>query len=86
MSDIDHPNHYNQGSIECWDYIASHKMSFFQGNIIKYVTRYKDKNGKEDLKKAMVYLKKLMEVEYPSINLRSDCTVIIIDEENKEKK
>ena len=56
------PNHYNQG-IECWDYIVSHNMDFLTGNVIKYVTRYKDKNGIEDLYKALTYLNKLIEVE-----------------------
>lgn len=46
-----------------WDYITSHNMSFLQGNVIKYVTRYKDKNGVEDLHKAVHYLEKLIEVE-----------------------
>ncbi|MBQ5695934.1 MAG: DUF3310 domain-containing protein, partial [Clostridium sp.] len=35
---------------------------FLRGNIIKYVWRYKDKNGLEDLKKAQWYLNKLIEV------------------------
>ena len=65
MRDVQHPDYYNQG-IECWDYIISHDMGFLQGNIIKYVTRYKNKNGKKDLLKAIEYLKKLIEVEYPS--------------------
>jgi hypothetical protein len=57
---IDHPVHYTQG-IECIDYIKSHKMNYMEGNIIKYVTRYKFKGGVDDLRKAEWYLKKLME-------------------------
>lgn len=53
------PPHYNKG-IECWDYILSHQLGFLEGNIIKYVTRYKHKNGKEDLLKAREYLDKLI--------------------------
>jgi hypothetical protein len=61
MSDeIKHPKHYTQG-IECWDYIVSHDMSYLEGNIVKYVTRYKHKNGLQDLKKAKQYLDKLIE-------------------------
>lgn len=55
-----HPEHYNKG-IECWDYILSNNMGFLEGNIIKYVTRYKHKNGKADLLKAKEYLDKLLE-------------------------
>lgn len=57
---ITHPEHYNKG-IECWDYIVSHNMGFLEGNIIKYVTRYKLKNGRADLLKAKEYLDKLLE-------------------------
>ena len=57
-----HPLHYNKG-IEMWDYAHSHKLDFFEGNIVKYVTRWKHKNGIEDLKKAKQYLDKLIELE-----------------------
>jgi hypothetical protein len=57
-----HPNHYNRG-IEMWDYAHSHNLDFFEGNIVKYVTRWKDKNGIEDLKKCIQYLNKLIELE-----------------------
>jgi hypothetical protein len=56
---VNHPSHYNRG-IEMWDYAHSHKLDFFEGNIVKYVTRWKDKNGIEDLKKAKQYLDKLI--------------------------
>lgn len=58
---IKHPKHYTQG-IECWDYIVSHDMGYLDGNIIKYVTRYKHKNGVEDLEKAKAYLEKLIKI------------------------
>ena len=57
---VNHPNHYNQG-IEVIDFIESHKMDFNEGNVIKYVTRYKHKNGIEDLKKARWYLDRLIQ-------------------------
>ncbi len=57
-----HPNHYNKG-IEMWDYAHSHNLDFFEGNIVKYVTRWKDKNGIEDLKKAKQYLDKLIDLQ-----------------------
>jgi len=63
MSDkVNHPEHYNKG-IECWDYIVSHNMDFLQGSAIKYLTRFKHKNGIEDLKKARAFIDKLIEVE-----------------------
>lgn len=60
---VNHPSHYNQG-IECWDYIKSHNMDFLQGSVIKYVTRYKHKNGAEDLHKAIAFIRKILKEEY----------------------
>jgi len=56
---VKHPKHYTAG-IEMWDYAYSHKLDFFEGNIIKYVTRWKQKNGIEDLYKAKEYLDELI--------------------------
>ena len=58
MSDNINPTYYQKG-IETTDYIVSHSMNYLEGNIIKYVTRYKDKGGLEDLKKAEWYLTRL---------------------------
>lgn len=57
---INHPSHYNQGKIEVIDFIIDQKMDYLGGNIIKYVSRYKHKNGIEDLKKARWYLERLI--------------------------
>ena len=57
--DVINPNHYKQGNIEVIDFILDQKMSYLEGNIIKYVSRYKFKNGIEDLEKARWYLEKL---------------------------
>ena len=56
---IKHPNHYTQG-IEMWDYSYSQGLDFFEGNVIKYVTRWRHKNGIEDLYKAKQYLDRLI--------------------------
>jgi len=61
MSNNISPSYYQKGSIEVTDYITSNEMSFIEGNIIKYVTRYKDKSGIQDLRKARWYLDKLIE-------------------------
>lgn len=56
------PAHYTAGDIETIDYIRD-KLSKEQfigycvGNVLKYVSRYRLKGGKEDLEKAQVYLK-----------------------------
>lgn len=54
------PDYYKRG-IETTKYILSHALDFCEGNIIKYVTRWRLKGGVEDLKKAKKYLELLIE-------------------------
>jgi hypothetical protein len=56
-------NHYKAKSIQPWDYIAANQLGYFEGNIIKYVSRWKDKGGVNDLRKARHYLDKLIEMQ-----------------------
>ena len=62
---VNSPPHYNQQGIECIDAIHAATDDGFtyylQGNIIKYLWRYRYKNGKQDLEKAKWYLDKLIE-------------------------
>jgi hypothetical protein len=46
-----------------WDYIAANNLGYFEGNVVKYVSRWRDKGGIEDLRKARHYLDKLIELE-----------------------
>tara|TARA_Y100001968_G_C19206324_1_gene642475 strand:+ start:577 stop:798 length:222 start_codon:yes stop_codon:yes gene_type:complete len=50
------PEHYNRFEIEPYEFISKNKLSYGQGNVIKYTCRYKHKNGREDLEKAKVYI------------------------------
>lgn len=63
---VNHPNHY-QGKIEVIDYLddklGEHAEGFYIGNVIKYVSRYKGKNGLEDLDKAFWYLNRLIKLK-----------------------
>jgi len=63
---VNHPAHYNKAGIETIDAIGAMCGEGFecylQGNILKYLWRYKYKNGVEDLSKAKWYLNKLIEV------------------------
>jgi hypothetical protein len=49
-------DHYKNKAIQPIDYIIANKMDFCSGNVIKYITRFKEKNGVEDLKKAKHYI------------------------------
>ena len=60
---VNHPKHYTNGKIEPIDYIIGNGMDYLEGNIIKYISRYKFKNGIEDLHKARFYLNMLIERE-----------------------
>jgi len=55
------PDYYQRGNIEVTDFIIDQSMSFLEGNVVKYITRYKEKSGIEDLRKARWYLEKLIE-------------------------
>lgn len=57
-------NHYAKYKIQPTEFIHANNVPFIEGNIIKYVMRYKDKNGIEDLKKAKHYIDLLIEFEY----------------------
>jgi hypothetical protein len=48
-------SHYKSFRIQPYEFISKNNLSFFQGNVVKYVCRYKDKNGIEDLKKIIHY-------------------------------
>ena len=56
-------NHY-QLPIQPIEYIHKNNLGFIEGNIIKYVSRHRAKNGKEDLLKAKHYIDLLIELEY----------------------
>ena len=66
IDNVNSPKHYNQAGIECIDAIEAATGDGFehylQGNIIKYVWRYRYKNGTEDLQKAQWYLSKLIKI------------------------
>jgi len=53
-------DHY-QTEIQPWDYIIANEIGYLEGNVIKYVSRYKKKGGVADLRKAQHYLQKLIE-------------------------
>ena len=61
LMDIISPDYYKRGNIEVTDFIIDQSMSFLEGNIVKYLCRYKEKSGIEDLRKARWYLEKLIE-------------------------
>lgn len=54
-------NHYVKYAIQPYEYVTANNLGMIEGNVVKYVTRWKDKNGVEDLKKALHSLQWLIE-------------------------
>lgn len=61
-------SHYKNKGIQPIAYIHANQLGFCEGNVIKYVTRHKEKNGKADLEKAIHYLELLIELEYGNVS------------------
>ena len=59
------PNHYGGSEIDVIDFCQANNLDFMQGNVIKYITRYRKKNGLEDLRKAVEYINRILAAEYP---------------------
>jgi len=65
---VNHPDHYNQGGIECFDVIEQFfgkdaLIGFCKGNALKYLMRHQLKDNQiEDLKKARFYIDKILEL------------------------
>jgi len=60
-----HPEHYNTGKIEVWDFVADQGLDFFAGNVVKYVSRAGKKVGESrlsDLQKARTYIQKMIDL------------------------
>ena len=57
-------NHYKDKGIQPIVYIHANDLGFCEGNVVKYVTRHKEKNGAADIRKAIHYLELLLELQY----------------------
>jgi len=57
-------SHYADMAIQPIEFITANRLDFIQGNIIKYICRHKDKNGADDIKKAIHYCELLLQLEY----------------------
>ena len=54
-------HHYKDKAMQPWDIIDAWELNFYAGNVIKYILRYKHKDGLQDLQKARHYIDKLIE-------------------------
>jgi len=60
-------NHYTKFNIQPYEFISKNDLTFFQGNVVKYVCRYQKKGGVQDLQKIIHYcqleIKKLKDIK-----------------------
>lgn len=62
MENVNHPAHYNQGSMEVIEAIEGLNLGFCEGNVLKYMARAKFKGTeKQDLEKALWYLNRRLQ-------------------------
>ena len=57
-------SHYKDCAIQPVDYIVKNKLDFLEGNVVKYITRHKTKNGIEDIRKVIHYPELILEKKY----------------------
>lgn len=81
-SEISHPDYYRKNGIECFQAIDAAICNlqgadaFDTGNAIKYLWRWREKNGVEDLKKAVVYIQRIIEREEKPCKLNAPTAVV----------
>jgi hypothetical protein len=64
---VNSPAHYTQGDMEVITAIEGLGLDYHQGNVLKYIARYRYKNGLEDLRKAKWYIDRLLYIEEQKI-------------------
>lgn len=60
---FDTPQHY-ESDIQPVDYIVANNLDFFAGNVVKYITRHRKKNGADDIRKAIHYCQMILKYDY----------------------
>ena len=62
--ELTNPKRYTSNGIECWDFWLRAELDPLIASAVKYVWRYRHKNGLEDLKKSLVFLEKAYHLDY----------------------
>lgn len=65
-------SHYKKYKVQPVEYAMANNLNYCQANVVKYTTRYRDKGGIEDLRKAIHNIELLIELEYGKEALCSD--------------
>lgn len=59
-------SHYSDMAIQPIDYIVANAIPYLDGNVVKYISRHRSKNGAEDVRKAIHYCEMILRTEYPN--------------------
>jgi len=57
-------DHYMKMKIQPVEYIYANEMPYMDGNVVKYISRHRSKNGAEDVRKAIQYCQMILQMEY----------------------
>lgn len=57
-------HHYKDHQIQPIEYIIANRLDFIEGNIVKYISRHRDKGGADDIRKIIHYCELMLELEY----------------------
>ena len=57
-------SHYKDMAIQPVEYIYANEMPYMDGNVVKYISRHRSKNGAEDVRKAIQYCQMILQMEY----------------------
>jgi hypothetical protein len=80
------PTYYTDMKISPYEYITANELNWEQGNIVKYISRYKGKNGAEDIRKVIKYAEMLLEREYGSTKTEMEAATNLVNKMSKELK
>jgi hypothetical protein len=56
--------HYKDLAIQPVEYIHKNSLTYLEGNVVKYITRHKSKNGEQDVRKAIHYCQLILKMQY----------------------
>lgn len=69
-------SHYQRGSLQHWDVCAGFRIGYLEGCCTKYLIRWRDKNGLQDLQKAEHFLEKLIEMVDVGALVKNEARII----------
>jgi hypothetical protein len=76
-------SHYKDMAIQPVEYIHKNNLSYLEGNVVKYITRHRSKNGMADVEKALHYCQLILQLVYGEV---SEPVVITVPEPPKPKR